>query len=278
MNRNREVEAALAVCAEEPMGVVRRILGLREAGLPLEPRSERRFRDVYLDTAERALRERGLALRIRREGDAEQVTLKGEGRALPGGGVERLEVEASATGRGLEELWEAAAREGVELPGEPRGRPSGPPGSEAGAATGFAAPSAAGEVLRGMGFRVVQERRTLRRRRAVLRPDAAGEAGELAVDRVEFRLPGGTVLHREVEVEGLGPDAGRVVERVAGALRDRFPGALRPWDHSKLATGEALEALADETGLEALARADGSLRLRAYDALEERLGRRGPPS
>jgi len=64
-----EVEATLAVTAETPAEVAARIGGLsRIGGHRVEWFGSERLRDVYLDTAGGELRERRLALRLRRSG------------------------------------------------------------------------------------------------------------------------------------------------------------------------------------------------------------------
>lgn len=251
-----EVEATLAVVSDSPGEVARRIASLRRAGpYPLRWRPAADLRDVYVDTPDGELRARGLALRLRREDGAWTLTLKGDARRVSGGAVERTEVEGG---------WseEGAAPVAAEM--EERGVDGGGLRSAAGTRRPV-------EALRAAGFRVVQDRKTARRRADVLPPGADGEGGEdpvaeLCVDVVRFRgASGRTLVHREVEVEAAPASPPDLPGRIAGELREAFAGELRPWPHSKLATGRALAERDPPTG------PGGDLRPGAYDGLDRRL-------
>lgn len=255
MTGRREREASLAMVGPRPARTADRIAALRSlAGLRLEPLPDRVLRDVYLDRPDDALRAAGLALRLRESGeDPAMLALKGDARPLPGGGVDRLEAEASWGGQALGEVGELLEEAGVPGATLPEGTAQDEPV----------------EQLRSAGWKVVQERTTRRRSRR-LRPGPADEAaGELAVDEVRFRPGGRQVLHREVEVEARADD--RLPGRALEALRDRFGDAVRPWDHSKLATGEALERLLAGEDPDRWLRPDGGLAAAAYDRLDELL-------
>ena len=251
-----EVEATLAVTAETPAEVAARIGGLSRIGEHrLEWLGTERLRDVYLDTAGGELRERELAFRLRRSGGSWTLTLKGEARPVAGGGVERSELEVPWSAAGLEEVLEALRSGGLPLSGSPpatRGRDPV-------------------ESLRSAGFRVVQDRRTLRRSARVLPPDDGGTPlATLVVDTVLFETASGrTVRHREVEVEATPAAARGLPGRIAALLRNRFGDALRPWEHGKLATGAALERIDPPVG------PGGDLLPPAYDLLERELSRDG---
>ena len=251
MRPRREREASLAVAASDPGRIADSIAAVREvAGFRLEALPERDLHDVYLDRPDHDLRRAGLALRLRRTGeDPPLLAVKGDERRLPGGGVDRLEQEARWGEGALSEAATALADAGL---------PAGLLPEEAGRGGAL-------ERLRGHGWRVVQERRTRRRPRRLSGADGDGEAGELAVDEVRYRVGARRAIHREVELEaapGRNLPAG-----VLGALRRRFGNALRPWDHSKLATGRALERLEADGGAGEWRRPDGSLTPTAYDLL-----------
>lgn len=254
MRDGREREATLAVVGEEPARTADRIAGLRSLdGLRLEPLEARELDDVYLDRPGGLLQQRGLALRLRRAGDGSpRLAVKGDARPLPGGGVDRLELEAPWGREALEGARRAL--EGAGLPAEMLPRdPGGEPV----------------EALRATGWRVLQARTTVRRPRR-LGAAAGGEgSGELVVDEVRFRPEGQLAVHREVEVECGSDD--RLPSRATRALRARFGEELRRWDHSKLATGRALEALLADGDPGLWVGPDGSLLARVYDRLEELL-------
>lgn len=250
-----EVEATLAVSSETPAEVAGRIAALDGLGpYRFHWLDVGELRDVYLDTPARELRERALALRLRREDDGWWVTLKGPARPAPGGAVERSELELEWSRAAFGRILGALRARGVELPGAS----SATRGPDAGDPL---------EVATDAGFRVVQDRRT---RRARARVEAA-EGGEgplawLVVDTVRFRTASGRgVRHREVEVEAMSAAPEGLPGEVSGLLRRRFGDALRPWEHPKLATGQAV------AGTEPPAGPDGDLLPAAYDRLDREL-------
>ena len=253
----REREATLAVASREPARAADRVAGLEAlADLRLEPLPERRIRDVYLDRSAGELRAAGLALRLRRqEGRDPVLAVKGDERRLAGGGTDRLEVEAPWGEEAMAPVSEALAEAGLPPDWLPDDRVPGDPLDR----------------LLARGWRPVQDRTTRRRPRRLVTPDGR-TAGELAVDEVRFRAGDRTIVHREVEVEAAAnadPPG-----RTAAALRERFPGDLRPWDHSKLATGRALERLLEGVDPDRWLEADGALRPEAYGRLEAMLAER----
>lgn len=278
-----EVEATLLVAPGDGEGLADEVAGVEAvAGYRVRRRDPAVLEDVYLDTPGDSLGRAGFALRLRRSGGNAFVAVKGDERRLPGGGARRLELERRWSEEALAEIGELLSARGLRPPegewpgagaaGGVRRRGAGegaPPGDAGGGPTAR---------LERLGFVAVQRRRTLRRRGAIEPRDGGGTAGELAVDRVEYRLPrvqGGRAVHREVEVEGTGADAESVVREVSRGLRRRFGDGLRPWRHDKLATGRALERLADLGELEALVGADGALEERAYARVDELLSEAG---
>ncbi len=258
MSPAREREASLAVVSDRPGAVADRIAALRELdGRRLEPLPARELRDVYVDRPGGELAAAGLALRVRTRDDGTRLLgLKGDERRLEGGGTDRLEVEGPWGEETLARVRSALATAG--LPSDWLPTPAGP-GTPA-------------DALGGLGWRVVQDRCTVRRRRRLTGPDGgAGDgaaAGELAVDEVRFRPAGRPAVHREVEVEA--PPEGELASGAVEALLGRFPDDLRRWEPSKLATGRALERLFGEAGdADGWTDADGALRPAAYDRLEE---------
>lgn len=293
-----ELEYTLRIDADDAERVADEIADLERLGpYPLIPSGARRIRDVYVDTEDRRLRGRRASLRVRHVGDDAWLTLKGAGKRLPAGGVDRPELELPWSPDALERVVARLEGYGVELPDATVGEPSGPL-----------------DALGRLSLRVVQDRSTLRRRSAVRRPRSSGggdpSAGRdapaadgsrrpnasadggapgdsplavLAVDRVEFR-PGETgagtpardavrtVVHHEVEIEARAPDGREHVGEVARLLRDRYGRVLVPWDRSKLSTGEALERLARRGALAELLTADGRLSPEGYALIEARDG------
>lgn len=228
-----EVEATLAVVGPDAAVVVDRIRHLTHLiGCALEPRPPQRLRDVYVDRGDGELRGAGAALRVRFPDAGRPVLgLKAEMRRLEGGGVERRERERTWGPDAWRMLEAELERFGLSPP-----------------AIDLDAGDEPLEALGRSGFDVVQDRETLRRPARLVRD---GErVAEIALDEVRYRFAGRELVHREVEVEavGEGPPARDAVARAARELADRFAPALRRWDHSKLATGRALERLLEEDG------------------------------
>jgi len=255
---DREVEAKLIVVSERPREVVRRLAALDAlAGRRLEDRGELRLRDVYWDTEERALLRARCALRLRHEGAGVRVTLKAQGREVRPGTADRMEIELPWSAGALERVAGALDGLGVRLPR--------PPGAE----------GAPERVLAAMGLRAVQDRATLRRVRDVLRLGPAGGVplAELVVDSVGYGDGTREAWHHEVEVEARGGEGAAVLEELAGALEALFPGELRPWPHSKQATGAAVEALLAGGDAEGLVGPEGDLAPAAYGRIDGYLAR-----
>lgn len=255
----REVEAKLIVVSEHPRAVVERVAALRSlAGYRLEDRGELRLRDVYRDTPDGALVRRRAAVRLRYGGEGVRITLKAEGREVRRGTADRLEIELPWSGAALERVAAALEGLGVALP-----RP-GPSGDDP------------AEALERMGLRVVQDRVTVRRVRDVVPADAPGAApaAELVVDSVGYGDGGREARHHEVEVEARGAGGTAALEALERALVALFPGELRPWPHSKQATGSAVEALLSGADADALLGPEGDLVPAAYGRIDAHLAGR----
>lgn len=262
-----EVEATLLVAPERGEALAVEVAGVEElAGRRVRRREPVVLEDVYLDTPDDELGRAGFALRLRRAGDEVLVAVKGDERRLAGGGARRLELERPWSPGALAEVGDLLSARGLEPPAG--GWPDARGDAGADPSTGREDVGPVGALER-IGFVVVQRRRTLRRRASVGAADGEGTEAELDVDRVEYRLASGggrTLVHREVEVEDLG--AGDAVPRLARALRDRFGDGLRPWRHDKLATGRALDHLAEQGALDALVAPGGELTDRAYARID----------
>lgn len=260
-NQPREVEVKLIVRSDRPREVVERIAGLDSlAGYWLMERGELRLRDVYLDTADGALVRGRAALRLRYEGARVLVTLKAQPGETTRGLTDRLEVELPWSAEALRRMAEELAELGIRLPGPTGDVDAGDPVA----------------ALEGMGLRVVQDRVTRRRVRDVV---PLGESGaralaELVVDSVEYGVEGRRAWHHEVEVEGAPGGVPELLEELAGALLARFPDALRPWPHSKQATGKAVEALLEGGGHEGLLGPESDLAPAAYERIDRYLAGR----
>jgi hypothetical protein len=96
---------------------------------------------------------------------------------------------------------------------------------------------------------------------------------ELAIDSVVYYFGGQEIHHHEVEVEAKERGSSSVIKTVAESLVAMYRPALRRWDHSKLATGKAIEQMLREGALEGLLDAHNNLKPVAYDKIDDYLKR-----
>ena len=227
-----EREAKLVITAAPPEAVADAIAALPRLGdRPLTPVLAQSIRDVYFDTPSGALRARRDSLRVREQDGRAWLTLKGPGREVEPGVIERDELETAWSADTYARCVTLLAGRGVPLR-------RAAPGAD---------PLAA---LEASGLARIQERVTHRRVRHA--GDAAAPLVELAIDAVEYRLTAGPVRHHEVEIEAKAPEGAAYLGRALQDLRARFGEALTPWRHGKLATGFAIERLlaaSDAAGL-----------------------------
>ena len=247
----RESEAALVICGVDPQETARRIHGLREiAGYALRQRELLEIRDDYYDTPDGRLRTVKAALRIRRIAGGKPVTLVTlKSKSAPAGPWrnERQEIELPWSVQALRRVLDALAELGIRLVGVPFESPA------------LELPQS---MLAALGLQVVQRRNTRRTPMDVIAPYGTADdvVAELSTDAVGFELGGTPVELNEVEIEAKSPGGNRAVDAITSGLLDKFAGELRPWPHSKLATGNAIERLMREGRLAA------SVRLGPLDA------------
>jgi inorganic triphosphatase YgiF len=97
-----------------------------------------------------------------------------------------------------------------------------------------------------------------------------GTSIELVLDVVTYEVGEQHVLHYEIEIEALSPDATHRIEAMTEALLNEFK-HLRTWPHSKLATGLALESLHARDVLLDGIHHKGHPTATLYDAIEREL-------
>jgi hypothetical protein len=255
--RPREVESSLAVVSERPEAVLRAIEGRDKiAGHALGTTRSERIQDRYLDTSDRTLEKREIALRVREQDGRTLLALKGRSETERWGGQDRFELERD---------WSKRAWEKVRAELEGRGVAISAP------STG---PSSALETLAAAGLEIVQDREAERRVRDVRpRGGSEGRVAELALDTVTYHFSGRDVRHYEVEIEAKARHGTEAVAAVAAALVDCYWPRLRPWRHAKLPTGKAVAALLADGRAPDLVGRDGVLKPRAYDAIADALDR-----
>ena len=244
-----EIEGKLIITgadAESTYETIARVESV--AGCRVAHREVEEIADAYFDGPSRPLFAVGLALRVRSANGRELLTVKGESR-VEDGVVSREELEVEWSPEGLDEVLEVLSQAGVSLGDVDAARER----------------ASAREAIEALGLEATAPRSN---RRVALTLMRDGEVvGELDVDAVTFSAGGRRVHHYEVECESKGVGDAAVIRAVLDELRSRYAG-LQPWDVSKLALGEALEALSQQGDLERLL--DGErLRPEAYDLIKK---------
>lgn len=256
--RDREIEVTLMVCTPEPGTVADEVAALTDiGGYALTPEPDQSIHDLYFDFDDGRLGERGLAFRVRNLDGHDLLTVKGPGRRTATGAKDRLEVEGDWSLGVLGRALHLLAGLGVDVPEDVP--PAGPPQPR--------------PALERLGLVVVQDRRTRRRPRRVTRIGGSDDPlAELAVDAVVYHFFPGEARLFEIEIETARLAGSLVLPQLAGALLNRWPGQLRRWPHSKLATGFALAALAGAGSIASFTDRDGVLEPEAWERLEDHLG------
>jgi len=254
ISNSREIEASLVIWSETPQAVAARIASLTSiANYRLLPRASQLIHDVYLDTHDRALRLRRLALRAREIGGTCWITFKGPVQPTGwAGGVERFEIEVPWSEQAQAMVVEELEARGVNLL-KPEGK------------FDDVHPL---DVLADLGMEVVQDRQTSRQLRDIVAVEQAGLViAELAIDSVVFHFKDRNVRYHEIEVEAKAEGGVTAVEVVIENLITMIGSALRPWDYGKLATGKAIEELLKIGALQGLLDMEDSLKPAAFDKI-----------
>ena len=250
----REEEVTLIVCSENPRSVLEEIAELTVLGdFRLYWTDTLNVHDRYFDTADRSLRDHHVALRVRQVDSKRWITFKGPSRTIEDGFANRMEFEAEWSDQALTETLDQLAKSGIELPHR----------ANAGAR------SHPLDALNALGLVVVQDRETYRMAREIVPHADNGTfaATKLLIDSVVYRFHGKEIRHYEVEIEALTSDGAHVLKTMAESLRDRFGRVLRRWNHSKLATGWAVENLWHDLHAAGLIKG-GCLLPAAYDQID----------
>lgn len=253
-----EAEITLVVCSENTASVFREIAALTRIGeFLVEKGGGGRIRDSYFDTAGGALRNKGWGLRIRETGSRRWVGLKGPAERTAWGGLRRIEIESPWSMEGLNRILQQLAKLEINI-------------CSAGEPVRLSDPRAA---MIGLELKMIQDRVTVRDVRNIFSSieEAGPMSAEMALDSVTYQFHGRQLIHYEVEIEAVSLESPRVIPRVVDGLIAAYGMALRRWEHSKLATGWAIERLLKEEDIDKTA-PDNRLTREAYDRIEELLG------
>jgi hypothetical protein len=254
----REIEAALIIWSKTPQVVARKIASMPSiANYRLLPQDSETIRDLYFDTPDRKLQTQKLALRVREIGATRWIALKGPSQPTDWGGVDRLEIEApwsqDALTRVVKELTDRGFKMLLYDQDFDRTHPL--------------------VFMASSGLEVVQNRETHRQVRNVVFRESGPVLAELAIDSVVYHFSDQEICLHEVEIEAKVRDGSTVLKTVIERLTAMYGPVLRRWDHSKLATGMAIEKLLSEGALIGLLDNDGNLTPIAYDKIDDYLTR-----
>jgi inorganic triphosphatase YgiF len=225
-----ESEITFVVCADHPRQVLEQIGRMTSiGGLRVEGVGSLQIRDCYFDTAGRVLQGSHWALRIRKIRSECFIALKGPEAETPWGGVKRTE---------FEEPWsqEALRVTVAELAGHHIGLPGG--------LTGFDA-TLPEDVLARLGLEKIQDRQTLRQVLEIMAKSVLNGSSlvEVDLDTVIYSFHNRKIRHHEVEIEARAEENQDLLTIVVEELIAAHGSLVRRWDHSKLATGLAIEEL-----------------------------------
>lgn len=253
----RELEVSFIIISGDPKDTFEHLVGLKLAGnYRLLPRSSQNIHDIYFDTKEEALKSAHASLRIRNVNNNSLITLKGAPDFTDWGGTDRPEIENN---------WSKTALERIEQELNQLKIPFAP-------AEKFYSQKPV-EMLEHMGFQIIQNRQTVRQLRHVVDPGEEDSPllAEFALDCVTYHFENLAVHHREIEIEAKADGNEIILKAIVDDLLESFPGKLRPWIYSKLATGKAVEQMARAGILENLLDSGRNLVGTAYEIIENYL-------
>jgi len=160
-----ETEAALFVCARDPVSFIARIAALHDiAQYKLVAQPSAHIHDAYFDTPARILTERGYGLRVRRMNERWLLTLKCEASRTEAG-VQRREREVPWSSAGLSAILSDLRALDLQIASE-------------GSRDDDADPM---ETMRALGFDAIQNRETHRQIRHVVAPAHDDTLAEFAL-------------------------------------------------------------------------------------------------
>lgn len=258
----QEIEATLIIWSDNPQAVVREIASLTSlAGYRLLSRDAISIRDLYFDTYDAALQAQRWILRLRQIGAAHMITLKGASQPTDWGGMERLEIEAPWSPDALNRIVNELLERRIETLDQRQYSDRAPPL----------------EAMTSLGLEIIQDRETLRRVRDMVAAgqESRGALAELAIDSVIYQFGDRQVHHHEVEIEAKAENVSAALKTAMEMLVATYRPALREWDHSKLATGKAIEKMLREGALEELLDINNNLKPVAYERIDDYLERSG---
>jgi hypothetical protein len=200
----------------------------------LKPKPPRIIYDTYYDTPEDSLRQRKISLRTRKLAGNLLISTKSDVRRIRGNIIRRREIELPWSYASIRLL-----AKNLKLP---------PPKLLASQFRGIPA----SRTLATMGLEIIQERRTRREVRGVVRKGKtpALVLAELAIDRVVYTFKDTKLELSEVEVEAKSTGSLATVRDIANALVSKYQPVMQQWFHGKFVTGLAIRKLLETKALQ----------------------------
>ena len=193
----------------------------------LRSKPARIIHDTYYDTRDDSLRQRKITLRIRKLGGTLLISSKSDIRRVSGHMVRRREIELPWTYDSVRMLARNLQLKTPEVSRSDFDRAS------------------ASKTLAAMGLDAIQERRTRRVARDIVRRGSGPTLilAELAIDRVTYTFKRVKVRLSEIEIEAKSRGGISVARKVAGHLLSKYQPLLQGWPHGKFVTGLAIGRL-----------------------------------
>jgi len=217
----------------------------------LKPKPVRIIYDTYYDTPENALRQGKISLRTRKLRSTLLVSTKSDIRKIEGNIIRRREMELPWSYNSVRLLARTLKLKSPLLPILQFRR------------------IPVTNALASMGLEVIQERRTRRVARNVVRRGntQARVLAEMAIDRVTYTFRGTKIGISEVEIEAKSAEGLATVQDIANDLVSKYHTSLEQWFHGKFVTGLAIQKLLDTKQFHRYVSNDG-LRPEAFELID----------
>jgi inorganic triphosphatase YgiF len=224
----------------------------------LKPKPPRIIYDTYYDTPEDSLRQRKTSLRTRKLAGNLLISTKSDVRRIAGAIIRRREIELPWSYDSIRLL---AKNLKLTIPKSSVSQFQRIPASR---------------TLATMGLEIIQERRTRREARDVVRKGKtpALVLAELAIDRVIYTFKNTKLGLSEVEVEAKSSRSLATVRDIANALVSKYQPVLQQWFHGKFVTGLALRKLLETKALQNYL-VNGDLKPEAFGLIDRTVRSRG---
>ncbi len=229
-------ESEIALIMKDDADITRKELAkLRDIlEYELKPKPPRIIYDTYYDTPEDSLRQRRISLRTRKLAGSLLISTKSDVRRIRGNIIRRREIELPWSYESIRLLAKNLKLAPPKLSVSQFRR------------------IPASRTLATMGLEIIQERRTRREVRGVVRKGKtpALVLAELAIDRVIYTFKDTKLGLSEVEVEAKSSRSLTTVRDIANALVSKYQPVLQQWFQGKFVTGLAIRKLLETKALQ----------------------------